>query len=106
MRTSLSARRTPVVRRGNILCVKVLAIVLLVAASGAGALAAQQPAPAAGTATVMGTVFDSIRLRPMQGARVRVDTSQMFGMVDAEGRFRIENVPAGTHQLRVEHPLL
>jgi hypothetical protein len=60
----------------------------------------------AGTATVVGTAFDSVRLKPMAGARVRVDSSELIGVADADGHFRIEAVPAGLHFLRVEHPVL
>lgn len=71
---------------------------------GAPSLSAQQP-PAT-SATAVGTVFDSVRLRPLSGAIVRVDTSDLTAVVDANGRFRLEGIPAGRHQLRVEHPML
>jgi hypothetical protein len=71
-------------------------------------LAAQQPpsAPAQATATAIGTVYDSVRLRPMGGARIRVDTSDLIAHTDPDGRFRLEGIPPGSHELRVEHPLL
>ncbi len=73
---------------------------------------AQQPPappanpPAAATATAIGVVFDSVRLRPLAGAVVRVDTSELTATADNEGRFRIEGIAPGTHYLRVEHPML
>jgi hypothetical protein len=59
-----------------------------------------------GTAMIAGAVFDSVRIRPLAGAIVRVDTSDMFSRTDSDGRFRIEGIPPGMHALRVEHPLL
>src|SRR5688500_13868028 len=66
------------------------------------AAAAQTPAPS----NIVGTVFDSIRMRPMSGAVVRVDSSALLAIADAEGRFRLDGIPAGRHELRVEHPIL
>jgi hypothetical protein len=65
-----------------------------------------QQSPAAATATAVGTVFDSVRLRPLAGARVRIDSSDIVATADASGRFRIEGIPAGVHHLRVEHAML
>lgn len=67
------------------------------------AAAGQQAPPAA---TAVGTVYDSVRLRPLAGARVRVDTSQLVVATDADGRFQLEGIPAGAHYLNVEHPIL
>lgn len=77
-----------------------LAISALVAAQP---LRSQQ-APA--TATAVGTVFDSVRLRPLAGARVMLDTTGLFTTTDALGRFQLAGIPAGAYQLRVEHPAL
>jgi len=69
----------------------------------ASALSAQAPT---GSASAVGTVYDSVRLRPMAGARIRVDSSDVMAIADGDGRFRIEGIPAGAHHLRVEHPIL
>ena len=72
------------------------------------AVEAQQP-PAAGqatTAVVVGAVFDSIRMRPMAGAFVRLDTTDLVVLTDADGRFRMEGVPDGVHFLRIDHAIL
>ncbi len=61
------------------------------------------PATATATATAIGTVFDSVRLRPLAGAIVRLDTSAVFATADANGRYRLEGIPPGTHYIRVEH---
>lgn len=57
-------------------------------------------------ATAIGIVFDSVRLRPLAGAIVRVDTTGVNATTDVEGRFRLDSVPLGQHFLRVEHPML
>lgn len=54
----------------------------------------------------MGTVYDSVRLRPLAGARVRLDSSALVVTADNDGRFRLEGIPAGAHYLSVEHPVL
>jgi Carboxypeptidase regulatory-like domain len=68
---------------------------------------AQDPAPStSATATAIGVVFDSVRLRPLAGAIVRVDSSSLITTTDSEGRFRLEGIPTGQHFLKVEHPVL
>jgi hypothetical protein len=95
----------------NLIAVRVLAPYWLAFTSlgflspiGISDAGAQQPAPT--SATAVGTVFDSVRLRPLSGAIVRLDTSELTAVVDANGRFRLEGIPVGRHQLRVEHPML
>ena len=66
-------------------------------------LSAQAPA---GQSVAVGTAFDSVRLRPLVGARIRLDSSALFAIADADGRYRLEGIPAGPHQLRVEHPVI
>lgn len=87
-------------------------LALILAAALAPALAAAQqippatpPAPGTG-ATAVGIVYDSIRMRPLVGAIVRVDTSALFTTADENGRYRLEGIPPGQHFLRVEHPFL
>ena len=67
---------------------------------------AQNPTPTPVTATAIGVVYDSVRARPLSGAVIRVDTSQLAATADADGRFRLEGIPTGIHFLRVEHPVL
>src|SRR6266513_3779117 len=57
-------------------------------------------------ATAVGTVFDSLRLKPLAGAKIRVDSSAVFATADNDGHFKLEGIPPGTHYLGVEHPLL
>lgn len=75
---------------------------------GGSAVLAQQPAaaPPAPTATAIGVAFDSLRGRPLAGAIIRVDSSDLVGVADQDGRFRIEGIAAGGHTLRLEHPIL
>ena len=98
----------------NILSVRALTLLPVILTLGlAGTSRAQQPAPqtppspqGGATATAVGVVFDSIRLRPLAGAVVRLDSSTLEATADGEGRFRLEGVPPGSHYLRVEHPML
>jgi hypothetical protein len=98
--------------RCNIQSVRVLplfAAVLAFAAVAPVALAQDPPAPAPAsqaTVTAIGVAFDSVRLRPLRGARIRVDSSALSATADADGRFRVEGIPPGRHFLWVEHPLL
>jgi hypothetical protein len=82
---------------------------VLLATVGIGFAEAQQtpPTPSASpTASAVGTVFDSIRFRPMSGARVQVDSSDLVVTADETGRFHIEGIPPGLHRLRVQHPVI
>jgi hypothetical protein len=51
-------------------------------------------------------VFDSVRVKPLSGAIIRLDSSDRTVTADADGRFRFDGIPPGRHQLRVEHPML
>ena len=82
------------------------ALPVALALLGGGIAFAQQPAPAVPTATAIGVAFDSLRGRPLAGALIRVDSSDMVAVADQEGRFKIEGIAPGGHTLRVEHPIL
>ena len=94
--------------RCNILSVRSLHLFLVLPALSLGDLAFSQQAPAtsAATASAIGTVFDSLRMRPLGGALVRVDTSELTATTDASGRFRLEGIAPGAHTLRVEHSII
>jgi hypothetical protein len=64
--------------------------------AGAGAVAAQQ------TGTVQGTVTDAATARPLPGAQVLVQGTQIGTLTNAQGRFQLVNVPAGAQTVRVE----
>lgn len=53
-------------------------------------------------ASLRGSVLDSVSHRPLPGVTVRLDGRPADGATtDALGRFRLERLPAGTHQLLV-----
>jgi hypothetical protein len=57
-------------------------------------------------ATITGVAVDSVRGGYLQGAIVSVSGTTLSAMTDAQGRFRIDSVPAGSRYLEVMHPLL
>lgn len=61
---------------------------------------------AAAFAVINGTAVDSIRGGYLAGAIVRVNGTSQAAMTDSLGRFRIDSVTAGSHQLELIHPLL
>lgn len=61
-------------------------------------------APTGGIA--IGVVYDSVRVKPLSGAVIRLDSSELVTTADENGRFRLDSIPPGQHQLRVEHPML
>ncbi len=61
----------------------------------ATALAGQQ------NGTVTGAVTDAMSMQPLSGAQVSIDGTTRGSLTNAEGRFIILNVPAGTYTVRV-----
>lgn len=64
--------------------------------AGAGVAEAQQ------TGTVQGVIVDVTTARPLAGAQVVVQGTQLGTIANQQGRYQLVNVPAGTHTLRVE----
>jgi hypothetical protein len=102
-------------QRCNIHPVRVLALLFVLLTLGLAPTSqarSQEPSgppgsPSAATGAIAtGVVFDSIRLRPLAGAVVRVDSSNLTATADSDGRFRIEGITPGIHYLRVEHTML
>jgi len=60
------------------------------------------PAQAQSTGTVTGTVVDAASGRTLESAQVYIPSLNMGGLSNQQGRFLILNVPAGSHDLRVE----
>ena len=58
-------------------------------------------ARAATTGKIVGTVVDASTGEPLPGANVIVEYIRLGSVTDANGRYFILNVPAGTHNLRV-----
>lgn len=71
-------------------------IILLGLVLGVPAAAAAQQA-----GTVAGTVTDQNTGQPVAGARVQVRNTNIAAITNAEGRYTLRNVPAGTHGVRV-----
>lgn len=61
---------------------------------GTSGIAAQQGA-------IAGRVTDASTLEPLVGAQVFIQGTNLGELTDQEGRYRIEGVPAGTHELTV-----
>lgn len=75
-----------------------LIAVLAAAASPAWAQSAPDEAPAH---SLRGVVTDAETGRPLAGAGVMIPALERGAISDREGRFVIEDVPAGTHGVRV-----
>jgi hypothetical protein len=67
---------------------------------------AQLPKSTGGYATLSGVAIDSVRGGFLTGASVRVSGTQLVGITDSQGRFRIDSVPPGFHSVRLGQPLL
>ena len=50
---------------------------------------------------ITGVVRSSETQRPLQGAQVFIQGTRIGGLTNTEGRYLIQNVPAGTHEVRV-----
>jgi len=57
-------------------------------------------------AAVAGTVFDSTRASPLVGARVYLSGTSYAAETDAEGRYRIDDLPEGVYAIAFSHPRL
>ncbi|CAA9362006.1 MAG: hypothetical protein AVDCRST_MAG68-4485, partial [uncultured Gemmatimonadetes bacterium] len=62
--------------------------------------------PTVAFATLSGVVYDSTRARPLAGARVQLAGTQHAAVADAEGRFRIAQLPEGAYSVVFTHPRL
>ncbi|MDQ3515984.1 MAG: carboxypeptidase-like regulatory domain-containing protein, partial [Gemmatimonadota bacterium] len=78
-----------------------LAILVAVAAP----VVAQEPR-ATGFTILEGTVQDSLHGGFAIGASVTVGGTMRFALTDSLGRFRIDSIPAGDHQIAIFHPTL
>lgn len=72
----------------------VLAVALFMAAA---------PLAAQGSGRVQGRVLDSEGGRPLEGARVRLSRSGLYGITDQQGRYVIPRVPAGRDTISVAY---
>ncbi|MEO7998590.1 MAG: carboxypeptidase regulatory-like domain-containing protein [Gemmatimonadaceae bacterium] len=61
-----------------------------------------QPVPVTATrsnGSIRGTVFDSLTMSPAAGALVWIASSSASTVADSNGKFVLENVPGGSHQV-------
>ncbi len=65
-----------------------------------------QVVPTVAFAALSGVVYDSTRARPLAGARVQLAGTQHAAVADAEGKFRIAQLPEGAYSLTFTHPRL
>lgn len=54
------------------------------------------------TGTITGVVRDRARMAPLSAAQVHIPDVGVGTLTSADGRFRLDQVPAGTHTLRVD----
>ncbi len=69
-------------------------------------LAAQDVAAKRPIATMFGVIGDSLRGGALAGARVRVVNTGREAVTNMRGQYQLDSVPAGQHQVSIEHPFL
>ena len=79
-------------------------LLAVVAAAGPGGVLGQEAEQAVGV--VVGVVFDSTVSAPLANARVAVMGTAATAETDDDGRFRLDDVPAGEHVVSFFHPRL
>ncbi|TVP42129.1 MAG: TonB-dependent receptor [Gemmatimonadales bacterium] len=80
-------------------------LILALAIPGPAGALADAPTDPGGESfqgTITGQVVDRSNRRPLAGAQVMIPALEMGTVTNAEGTFRLGNVPAGTHQLAVQ----
>ena len=60
-----------------------------------------QPLSAQETGRITGQVTSAQNMRPLDGAQVSIEGTGMGGLANAQGRYLLLNVPAGTYTVRV-----
>lgn len=80
---------------------KILTLAILVAGAAAAPATAQQY-----TGRILGVVFDSTRMTVLPGAEVRLTDTDYATTADAQGRFFLTGLPAGSYEVAVTHPRL
>lgn len=53
--------------------------------------------------TISGRVYEGATGRSLQGATVKVAGTNVIDYTDAEGRYRLQGIPAGTHTVEIEY---
>lgn len=81
-------------------------LVLLPALGVAQSPCPSGPCPDTVPGVIEGVVYDSTTATPLDGARVAVMGTAVDAVTDGEGRFRMEAVPPGRHEVTFWHPRL
>jgi hypothetical protein len=55
---------------------------------------------------IAGIVFDNVRHRPLEGARVYLSGTPFSTVAGAGGRFRLDSIPVGEYYIAFEHAIL
>lgn len=76
--------------------------VLLTVTVGFGWLSAPGPVAAQATGTIQGTVTDAQAMRPLSDVQVSIPGTRHGALTNAQGRYQLVGVPAGTHAVRAE----
>jgi len=88
-------------RSSIVICLAVIGLV------GAGSAPRSAAAQQGTTASVTGSVIDSIHGGvPLAGAVVKVSDTKLEATTDKNGHFQIDGIPPGEHSLSLIHPLL
>ncbi len=56
-----------------------------------------------GVGNISGEVIDARNLRPLPGATILIDETGLGTATDADGKFRIENIPTGSYNLTIRY---
>lgn len=84
----------------------VVAVAAAAFSTAAGAQVVSQPAAAGGFATLQGFVMDSVHGAPLVNAKVTIVGTIRSTVTDADGHYRVDSIPPGSHSVLVEHPVL
>jgi Carboxypeptidase regulatory-like domain len=88
---------------------RLVVAVAAVALSAPGRVGAQTVPKAATTGaftTLQGFVMDSVHGAPLVNAKVSIVGTTRSSVTDADGHYRIDSIPPGSHSVVVEHPVL
>src|SRR5512146_57670 len=98
---------TPSAFRSVCLLLAAAGAVASVRPNAARAQVAPPAKPAAGAfTTLQGFVMDSVHNVPLADAKVSIEGTPRFGTTNAEGLYKIDSIPPGSHRVIVEHPVL
>jgi hypothetical protein len=81
-------------------------IALVALAFASTSLRAQVPSSSSPYSSLAGTAVDSLHGGYLRNAIVRVSGTSRASATDSLGRFRVDSIPPGSHQLELIHPLL